>query len=74
MLKKTKMRISSNNAGKVTIEDKLPYAVCRKGADSNSLLCQFSRCWVHKRCRGIRGKLKEDGKFKCPACGLFHVK
>ena len=26
---------------------------------------QFCRCWVHKRCSGIRGKLKEDSKIKC---------
>ena len=47
---------------KVTIEGRFPCAVCRNGVESNSTLCQFCRCWVHKRCSGIRGKLKEDSK------------
>ena len=24
---------------------------------------------MHKRCSSIRGKLKEDSKFKCQTCG-----
>ena len=48
--------ISSENAGKVTIEGKFPSAVCRKGEGSNSILCQFRKCWVHKRSNGIRSK------------------
>ena len=39
-------------------------AVCRKGVGSNTILCCFCRCWKHKRCSGIRGKLEEDCKFK----------
>ena len=57
------MMISSENAGKVTMEGKLPSAVCRQGLGINSILCQFSRCWVHKRCSGIKDKLKEESKF-----------
>ena len=57
-IKKTKMKINSENAGQVTVEDKFPYAVCRKGVGSNSILSQFCRCWKH------RGKLKKDCKFK----------
>ena len=42
--------------------------ICRKGLGSNSMLCQFSRCWVYKRSSGFKGKLKEDNNFKCQAC------
>ena len=48
------MKLSIENAGKVTIEGKFPCAVCRKGIGSNSILCQFCKCRVHKRCSGIR--------------------
>ena len=58
--------ISNENAGgNITMEGKLPCVVCKKGAHINSILCQFCRCWVHQRCSGITGKLKEDNKFKC---------
>ena len=59
------MMISSENAGKVTVESKISCAVCRKDVCSNSILGQFCRCWLHKRYSGIRDKLKEDSKFKC---------
>ena len=56
------MMISSENAEKVTMEGKFLHAACRKDVGRNSILCQFCRCWVHKRC--IKGKQKEDSKFK----------
>ena len=55
--------ISCQNVGKATMERKFSCAVCRKGVGINSIICQFCRCWVHKRCSGVRGKLKED--IKC---------
>ena len=54
------MVISSENAVTVSVEGKFPIAVCRQCVGSNSILFQFCRRWVHKRCTGIRGKLKED--------------
>ena len=62
------MMISSKNAGKVTIKDKFPCALCRKSIASNSIFSQFCRCRVHKRCSGISDRLKEDSKFKCQTC------
>ena len=59
------MMISSENAEKVAVEVKFHCAVCREGVGINSILCQISSCWLHKRCGGTRGKLKEDSKFKC---------
>lgn len=34
--------IRGENAGKVTVEGKLPVVVCRKSVDSNSALSQFA--------------------------------
>ena len=59
------MMISSESFGKVPIDGNFPCAVCRKGVGYYSILCQFYRCWVHKRCCGIKGKLNEDSKFTC---------
>ena len=61
---KTKMIIGSESTGKVIMQAKFPRAASRKRVGSNSILCQLSRCWVHKRWSGIRSKLKEDRKFK----------
>ena len=47
-----------------TEEEKLPCVFCKKGWDRNS----FFNCWVHKKCGGIRGTLKEDSNFKCQGC------
>ena len=41
-VKNTKAMIRGENAGKVTVEGKLPVVVCRKSVDSNSVLCQFA--------------------------------
>ena len=47
---KEKMMTSSENTGMVTTVGKFPWAVCRKGVDSNSIICRFCRCCVNKRC------------------------
>ena len=64
---KTKTITSSENAEKVTEEGKFPCVVCRKDVGSNSILCQFCRCWLGNKCSDIRGKLKENSKRKCQA-------
>lgn len=64
-VKKRKMIISGENAGKVTGEAKLPCDVCRKCIGSTSILYNCCRCWLHKKCNGLIGKLKKDSKFKC---------
>ena len=60
--------ISGENAGKFMVEGKFPCAVYRKNVSRNSILYQFYKCQVYKRCSGIRGKLKEDSKFKYQTC------
>ena len=64
-VKKTTMIVSTANIGKVREEIKFPCAISRKGADTNSIIWQFCKYWVHKRGSGIKGKLKEDYEFRC---------
>ena len=45
----TKTIISSENDGKNTVKEKFLCAASRKGAGSNSILCQFCRYWVNKK-------------------------
>ena len=71
--KKTKTMINSENAGKVTEESQSSSNVCRKSRSSNSILCQFRKCQVHKRCSGIRGKPEEESNFKCEASANQHT-
>lgn len=42
----------------VTEEDKSPCGAFRKSVNYNTILFQLDRCW------GIRGKLREEIKFK----------
>ena len=67
-VKKTKAKVSNEKARKVKKQEKFPCTKCRKGVGSNSILCQFFKCWVHKRCTGVRGRLKQDDEFNCRIC------
>ena len=69
-VKKRRMVISKKNAVKVKVGGKFPFVVWRKSVSNNSILFQFCRCWVHKRCICIRVKLKEDIKFKSLTHGV----
>ena len=44
-----------------------PCSVCRKGVGVNSVLCSTCSHWVHKRCIGLTGRLK-DQAYVCPRC------
>jgi hypothetical protein len=45
-----------------------PCGVCGRRVGANSARCGQCQKWVHKRCTGIKGKLKWDPQFKCPKC------
>ena len=47
---------------------KWPCGVCKKGVGSNSIQCNKCKKWIHKKCSGIKGKLKPDPKFQCKSC------
>ena len=48
--------------GKGQVEDsgEHPSDVCRKGVGSNSILSVECISWVHKRCSGFSGRLKNE--------------
>jgi hypothetical protein len=54
----------------VQVEDssKDPCGVCKKRVGKNSICCGSCGKWIHKRCSGIKGMLKEDPNFKCSTC------
>ena len=67
------MMISNEKAGKVRKEGNITCAICRKGVDSNFTLYQFCKCWVHKWCSGISGRLKQDDEFKCQIWAIQEI-
>ena len=46
---------------------KWPCGVCRKGVGVNSIKCVVCERWVHKKCSGVKGSLKEV-EFRCSKC------
>src|SRR5579864_7866592 len=34
----------------------------------NSVECVVCKKWVHKKCSGVKGKLKPNQNFQCPVC------
>ena len=67
-LGKTKVMKCSVGDGKLVRSGKWPCAVCLRGVGNNSILCTVCSKWVHKRCSGIKGSLKEGAGYKCPVC------
>ena len=69
---KTKVMVS-NRSSAVRKQGKHPCAVCHKGVRKNSIRCSSCGLWVHKRCSGIKTRLKEDPNFKCRTCTVVPV-
>ena len=65
---KTKVMICAADSNPLKDSGKYPCAVCRMGTGSNSILCNGCNFWVHKKCSGIKGKLKPDPEFLCSRC------
>jgi hypothetical protein len=65
---KTKVMKSQFSAVPVVDSGKWPCGVCRKGVGMNSVVCGVCKKWVHKKCSGVKGKLKFDVKFTCSVC------
>jgi len=38
------------------------------GVGKNSIQCGGCSKWVHKKCSGVKGKLKEDPGYRCAKC------
>jgi hypothetical protein len=47
---------------------KWPCGVCKKGVGSNAIQCNNCAKWIHKKCSGVKGKLKSDPSFQCRSC------
>ena len=48
---------------------KYPCGVCQSGVgSSNAIFCGSCKCWVHKKCSGIKGPLRPDPEFRCARC------
>ena len=68
MVWKSKVMASGIGEGLVFTSGKYPCGVCRKGVGVNSVYCTFCGHWVHKRCSGLKGKLRDIPDFKCRQC------
>src|SRR5277367_6062151 len=71
---KTKVMRSQFNDVQAVDSGKWPCGVCRKGVGLNSVMCGVCKKWVHKKCSGVKGKLKLDMKFTYSVCvkgGLY---
>ena len=47
---------------------KYPCGICGKGVSRNSIRCGGCKKWAHKKCSGVKGKLKEDPGYRCAKC------
>ena len=65
---KTKIMISGKNLHSLRDSGKHPCGVCRKGVQSNSILCCGCQLWIHKKCSDIKGKLTAGPSYKCKRC------
>jgi hypothetical protein len=65
-----KTKIMKCQLSSVQAEDsgKWPCGVCRGGVGRNSIVCGMCKKWVHKKCSGVKGRLKAVGQFTCPMC------
>ena len=65
---KTKVMKCQVGSGQAENSGKWPCGVCRKGVGRNSLLCGVCKRWVHRKCSGVKGRLKANENFSCSVC------
>ena len=66
--KKTKVLVSGCDIGPVSVSGRWPCSVYGNGVGSNSIFCGFCKHWVHKKCSGVKGRLRPIADFKCRCC------
>src|SRR5438445_7033482 len=64
-LSKTKVMHCSDRDRQPQTSGKYPCGICKKGVRSNSIECKK---WIHKKCSGIEGALKEGSNYRCTVC------
>jgi hypothetical protein len=67
-LGKTKVMRSRYRIGQVEDSGDWPCRICRKGVGTNSIQCTSCHSWIHKKCSGISGKLKDIPDYRCRVC------
>ena len=66
---KTKIMESGINLDVLRKCGKHPCGVCQiRVGSTNAVLCGGCKCWVHKKCSGIKGRLLPDSEFRCARC------
>ena len=65
---KTKIMSSTGQSKLTSYAAKWPCGVCEKGVGANSICCIGCRQWVHKKCSGVVGPLKNVVDFECKKC------
>ncbi|HXJ94687.1 MAG TPA: reverse transcriptase domain-containing protein [Terriglobia bacterium] len=65
---KTKVMRCSAEPRVVRETVKFPCSICMKSVGSNSIRCVNCHLWVHKKCSGVKGPLKNDDEYKCMKC------
>ena len=67
-LSKTKVMRCSDRDRQPLASGKYPCGICKKGVMSNSIECTGCKKWIHKKCSGIKGALKEGSNYRCTVC------
>ena len=63
---KTKIMESGINLDVLKKSGKYPCGVCLTGVGrTNAIQCDGCKCWVHKKCSGIKGGLLRESEFMC---------
>ena len=66
---KTKIMESGINLDMLKKTGTYPCGVCQSGVgSSNAIFFGGCKCWVHKKCSGIKGPLRPDPEFRCARC------
>ena len=66
---KTKIMESGINLDVLKKSGKYPCGVCLTGVGrTNAIQCDGCKCWVHKKCSGIKGRLLRESEFRCAQC------
>jgi hypothetical protein len=65
---KTKVMKCQVSQGQADNSGKWPCGVCRKGVGTNSIFCVSCSKWIHRRCSGLKGKLREVPGYQCVRC------
>jgi hypothetical protein len=65
---KTKVMKCHVGANMQVESGKYPCGICGKGVGRNSIQCGGCKKWIHKKCSGVKGMLKEDQGYRCGKC------